>query len=42
MGKSAKGMFALASVETMAQSIELVLADTRRLGPDLRLTYQVE
>ncbi len=39
MGSGAKGMFALPTVERMADSIELNLVGVRRVGADLRLTY---
>ena len=41
MGSGAKGMFALPTVERMADSIELNLVEARRVGADLRLTYRM-
>jgi len=41
MGAGAKGMFALPTVERMADSIELNLVGVRRVGADLRLTYRM-
>jgi diaminohydroxyphosphoribosylaminopyrimidine deaminase/5-amino-6-(5-phosphoribosylamino)uracil reductase len=40
MGANARGMFALNVIETMSDSIELELVETRRVGNDLRLTYR--
>jgi diaminohydroxyphosphoribosylaminopyrimidine deaminase/5-amino-6-(5-phosphoribosylamino)uracil reductase len=40
MGANARGMFALSAIETMSDSIELDLVETRRVGNDLRLTYR--
>ena len=41
MGAGAKGMFALQSVEQMADSIELTRVEARCVGADLRLNYRM-
>jgi len=42
MGARAQGMFALETVERMADSIEFNLVGARRVGADLRLNYRMD
>ncbi len=42
MGDAARGLFHLPGIERMAQRIALRLTDCRRVGEDLRLSYEVE
>lgn len=41
MGDSAKGLFHLPGINTMADTIELELIDTRKVGRDIRITAKV-
>jgi diaminohydroxyphosphoribosylaminopyrimidine deaminase/5-amino-6-(5-phosphoribosylamino)uracil reductase len=41
LGDSARGMFALPALESLAQGQALVFEDIRQVGPDLRITARV-